>query len=141
MRRFLKTYNFCTQNPLSSHVISSRIGGSSADQIYEQLAGKYENSVLKKVKYSIPGATIITNPDECKKCLEVLYKTTSIVAWDTETCDLDIKNETPVGNGRIVCASFFAGPEFNFGNGSKVFIDNFGKNAGLLNYFKDYLEN
>ena len=28
----------------------------------------------------------------------------------------------------------------NFGNGPKVFIDNFGKNAGLLNIFKDYLE-
>lgn len=62
------------------------------------------------------------------------------VAWDTQTIDLDIKNQSPVGKGKIICASFFAGPEFNFGNGPKVFIDNFGKNAGLLNYFKSYME-
>lgn len=71
--------------------------------------------------------------------MRILKKTENIVAWDTETIDLDIKNETPVGKGKIICASFFAGPELNFGKGPKVFIDNFGKNAGLLNYFKDYL--
>jgi DNA polymerase-1 len=45
-----------------------------------------------------------------------------------------------VGKGRIICASFFAGPEHDFGNGPKVFIDNFGMNAGLINFFKEYLE-
>ena len=30
--------------------------------------------------------------------------------------------------------------EYDFGNGPKVFIDNFGTNAGLINYFKEYLE-
>ena len=67
-------------------------------------------------------------------------KSNALVAWDTETMDLDIKQEAPVGNGKIICASFFAGPEFNFGRGPRVFIDNFGKNAGLLDYFKEYLE-
>jgi hypothetical protein len=52
---------------------------------------------------------------------------------------LDIKNETPVGKGRIIAASFFAGPHYNFGTGPRVFIDNFGENAGLINYFKEYL--
>jgi DNA polymerase-1 len=45
-----------------------------------------------------------------------------------------------VGNGRIVCASIFAGPEFNFGSGPRLFVDNFGENAGLLDFFKPYLE-
>lgn len=62
-----------------------------------------------------------------------------IVACDTETIDLDPKKEAPVGNGRIVCASFFAGPEFDFGNGSRLFVDNFGENAGLIDIFKPYL--
>jgi DNA polymerase-1 len=66
-------------------------------------------------------------------------QTNTIVAWDTETIDLDIKNEAPVDHGRIIGASFFAGPQYNFGNGPRVFIDNFGTNAGLINYFKDYL--
>ena len=69
-----------------------------------------------------------------------MKKVDNIVAWDTETMDLDIKNESPVGNGKIICASFFAGAEYDFGNGPKVFIDNFGTNAGLINYFKEYLE-
>jgi hypothetical protein len=68
-----------------------------------------------------------------------LLKTNTIVAWDTETMDLDIKNEAPVKKGKIICASFFAGPHYNFGYGPRVFIDNFGKNAGLINHFKDYL--
>lgn len=54
--------------------------------------------------------------------------------------DLDIKQEAPVGKGKIICASFFAGPYYNFGRGPRVFIDNFGKNAGLIDYFKPYLE-
>ena len=45
-----------------------------------------------------------------------------------------------MGKGKIICASFFAGPEFDFGQGPKVFIDNFGQNAGLLNIFKEYLQ-
>lgn len=45
-----------------------------------------------------------------------------------------------MGKGKIICASFFAGPELDFGQGPKVFIDNFGQNAGLLNIFKEYLE-
>ena len=53
-------------------------------------------------------------------------------AWDTETMDLDIKQEAPVGKGKIICASFFAGAQYNFGRGPRVFIDNFGHNAGLL---------
>jgi DNA polymerase-1 len=61
-----------------------------------------------------------------------------VVAWDTETIDLDIKQEAPVGKGKILCASFFAGPQFNFGRGPRVFIDNFGKNSGLVHYFKEY---
>lgn len=71
--------------------------------------------------------------------MEVLMKSNTIAAWDTETMDLDIKNEAPVGKGKIICASFFAGPQYNFGNGPRVFIDNFGKNAGLILHFKEYL--
>ncbi len=43
-------------------------------------------------------------------------------AWDTETVDIDLKNEGPLGNGKIICASAFCGPDIDFGNGpSKTF--------------------
>lgn len=53
---------------------------------------------------------------------------------------MDPKKEAPVGHGRIICASMFVGPEFDFGNGPKLFIDNFGENAGLIDIFKPYFE-
>ena len=37
--------------------------------------------------------------------------------------------------------SIFGGPKINFGNGPRLFIDNFGVNAGLLDILKPYLEN
>ena len=143
---------FCVTNKIYS--LSSKIGGSSQDALYDQYAGKFHNQHLEhfKVKlmqenpltiegkFCIPGVNIITTPEECKKCVEVLMKNNkTIVAWDTETMDLDIKREVPVGKGKIICATFFAGPQFNFGRGPRVFIDNFGKNAGLIDYFKEYL--
>lgn len=62
-------------------------------------------------------------------------------SWDTETVDLDIKKQSPVGNGRILCASCFAGPDLDFGNGPRLFIDNFGERHELIQHFKGYLEN
>lgn len=46
-------------------------------------------------------------------------------AWDTETIDIDAKGESPVGNGKVICASVFAGPEIDFGNGPRLLIDNY----------------
>lgn len=61
-------------------------------------------------------------------------------AWDTETIDIDPKLETPVGNGKIICASAFAGPDIDFGNGPWLFIDNYADAKGVLQEFKEYLE-
>jgi len=52
-------------------------------------------------------------------------------AWDTETVDIDAKVETPVGNGRVICASAFCGIDVDFGNGpSKPY-----KNAKSQTFF------
>ena len=54
--------------------------------------------------------------------------------------DLDVKQESPVGRGKVVCFTGFCGPDIDFGNGPKLFIDNFGECAGLLDLFKEYFE-
>lgn len=116
------------------------MGGSSSDSLYDLYAGKFFNKDLEEFKQEVyhsnkllPGVTIITTKEECQRCLDVLMAAPeAVAAWDTETMDLDIKQEAPVGKGKIICASFFAGPEYNFGRGPRVFIDNFGHNAGLL---------
>lgn len=40
----------------------------------------------------------------------------------------------------MICASAFAGPDVNFGNGPRLLIDNFADAEGILQEFKDYLE-
>jgi hypothetical protein len=47
---------------------------------------------------------------------------------------------SPVGNGRIICASIFAGPDLDFGNGPRIWIDNLDGAAGTLELFRPYFE-
>ena len=54
---------------------------------------------------------------------------------------VNIKEESPVGNGYALCATAFIGPEADFGRGPKLFIDNYGESEGVLSIFKDYFEN
>lgn len=61
-------------------------------------------------------------------------------AWDTETVDLEVKEQSPVGNGKAISAQIFCGPDAGFSNGPRVFIDNFGECKDLLMEFKDYFE-
>lgn len=49
-----------------------------------------------------------------------------IFACDTEVADIDVKKQSPCGNGRVICASVYAGPDVDFGNGPRLFIDNWG---------------
>ena len=62
-------------------------------------------------------------------------------AWDTETINIDPKEESPVGNGLVICASCFIGPDVNFGNGPRLFIDNYSDAKDIILEFKEYLEN
>jgi len=63
-----------------------------------------------------------------------------VVAWDTETIDIEVKEQTPVGNGKVICASAFAGPDVDFGTGPRLFIDNYADAKDIILEFKDYLE-
>ena len=44
-------------------------------------------------------------------------------ACDTETVGLDLASQSPVGNGRVTCTSVFSGPDVDFGNGPRLWID------------------
>ncbi|BFI30949.1 DNA polymerase I [Marchantia polymorpha subsp. ruderalis] len=61
-------------------------------------------------------------------------------ACDTEVADIDIKKESPVGHGRMICFSVYCGPEADFGDGkSRLWIDVLGKDE-VLDEFKSYFE-
>lgn len=99
------------------------------------------NSSKFKQKMKIPSVTLVRTVEEAKYALDVLLKNKNRYhAWDTETIDVNIKEVSPVGNGKVLCASCFIGPDVDFGNGPRLFIDNYGDSLGLINIFKDYFE-
>nr|XP_027098358.1 DNA polymerase I A, chloroplastic/mitochondrial-like isoform X2 [Coffea arabica] len=63
-------------------------------------------------------------------------------ACDTEVSKIDVKQETPVDHGEIVCCSIYCGPEANFGNGKSCIwvdlLDEDGRN--LLAEFAPFFE-
>ncbi|CAN8067452.1 unnamed protein product [Agarophyton chilense] len=62
----------------------------------------------------------------------------TLVAWDTETTGVDPSKQTPVGNGRVLCATAYAGHHVDFGTGSRVFIDCM--KPGVLQALRPYFE-
>lgn len=110
---------------------------SKSSSSYKQI----QNASLFKKKLNIPSVTLVRTVEEAKFALNVLMKNKNRYhAWDTETIDVNIKEESPVGNGKVLCASCFIGPDIDFGNGPRLFIDNYGESIGLINIFKEYFE-
>ena len=98
------------------------------------------NEALKSLR--IEGTTIVRTKEDAERVIRILEKAKDrIHAWDTETIDIDAKEQSPVGRGKIICASVFAGPDIDFGNGSRLFIDNYADAQGTIDLFKAYLEN
>ncbi|KAH0879221.1 hypothetical protein HID58_066615 [Brassica napus] len=61
---------------------------------------------------------------------------------DTEVSDIEVKDETPVDHGRLICFSIYCGSEADFGNGkSCIWVDVLGENGReVLAEFKPYFE-
>nr|PNR49997.1 hypothetical protein PHYPA_011894 [Physcomitrium patens] len=62
-------------------------------------------------------------------------------ACDTEVTEIDVKNESPVGHGRITCFSIYCGPTADFGDGkNRLWIDVLDGGEDVLKVFKRYFE-
>jgi DNA polymerase-1 len=91
----------------------------------------------------IKGTTIVYNRETALPVIEKLMKMRGpgfVHACDTEVIGIDLSVEGPVGHGRIICASLYSGPEHDFGNGPRVWIDNLDDAEGTLDLFKEFLE-
>ena len=40
-----------------------------------------------------------------------------------QVVDINIKGQSPVGNGTVICASVYCGPDVDFGDGPMLWID------------------
>ncbi|XP_042407988.1 DNA polymerase I A, chloroplastic-like isoform X2 [Zingiber officinale] len=69
---------------------------------------------------------IVDNVSTAKEVARLLiteYKN-FIHACDTEVANIDVKSDTPVGHGDVICFSIYSGPLADFGNGkSCVWVD------------------
>ncbi len=63
-------------------------------------------------------------------------------AVDTEVADIDVKKVGPIGNGRVICLSVYAGPSVDLGGGpgKVLWIDNMDEAEDVLLHFKPFLE-
>jgi len=88
------------------------------------------------------GVTVVNDDASADRALQVLLSLPieAPVAWDTEVADIDVKTQSPVGNGRVICATAFAGDHVDFGNGPRLWVDNDGAAEGVLDRFKSYFE-
>ncbi|KAL7574516.1 hypothetical protein ACA910_015872 [Epithemia clementina (nom. ined.)] len=96
----------------------------------------------------VPNVTMVRTKEQARIVLERLYNSAESLnafhACDTEVMEIDLKETGPVGNGYVTCLSMYAGPDFDYGlgdgPGTCLWIDNLDDACGILQEFKDWLE-
>lgn len=89
------------------------------------------------------GVTIVTDEVAALRAVAELRRLQDRPhAWDTECVGVNVNSQSTVTHGDVICATCFCGDDADFGNGPKLFVDNAGSAAGLLerffgSYFKD----
>ncbi|KAL8505596.1 hypothetical protein ACS0TY_016731 [Phlomoides rotata] len=115
---------------------SEPLGEKIAAPEYSELHGKL-SQVYDKVLLvdSIPAAR------EVVRMLTIQYKD-FIHACDTEVANIDVKDETPVDHGELICFSIYSGPKTDFGDGKTcVWVDVLdGDGKDLIKEFAPFFE-
>ncbi|KAK1741202.1 DNA polymerase nu [Skeletonema marinoi] len=121
---------------------------SSVIQLKPGDDGYIPPEVYNKEEY--PNVTIVRTKEQARIVLEALKKSKltepeRIHACDTEVMDIDLKNVGPVGNGYVTCLSVYSGPDFDYGlndqgPGTMLWVDNLDDACGILEEFKEWLE-
>ncbi|XP_045824792.1 DNA polymerase I A, chloroplastic/mitochondrial-like isoform X2 [Trifolium pratense] len=101
-------------------------------KLRERLCSIYENTLV---------VDNLSLAEEVAKMLTVNYRHL-IHACDTEVSKIDVKKETPIDHGEIICFSIYSGPEADFGGGkSCIWVDVLdGGGKEILNKFADFFQ-
>lgn len=95
------------------------------------------------------GTTIVNTPEEAKRVLDILMSEKLRSPDRYHAIDVETRNWEPgmqmYGVGEVICWSVYCGSDIDFGNGPRLWINNFdpkdgGGLLGLVEYFKTYLE-
>jgi hypothetical protein len=92
------------------------------------------------LNYRTP-VTIVDTVAKAQAALKILQKHPEAYwACDTEVVDINLKEESIVGKGNVICVSIYGGDHIDFGSGSTLWIDSSNKNSPLLHIFKEWFE-
>jgi len=90
------------------------------------------------------GTTIVRTAAEAA---EVIQKLRGVYKDRVHAVDTEVRNwkpgQTPHGNGEVICFSVYCGDDVDFGTGPRLWVDNLderGNNRGLMEYFREYIE-
>jgi DNA polymerase-1 len=91
----------------------------------------------------IKGVTVVDSRESALRVLDQLMQLSGpghVHACDTEVIGLDLDLKSSVGQGKVICASIYSGPQHNFGNGARIWIDNLDDAEGTLEILKPFWE-
>eukprot|EP01133_Synstelium_polycarpum_P001196 gene1196-1378_t len=89
-----------------------------------------------------PNVTVVNDLEHAEKIVQRLRSMVGYYhACDTEVVDLDLKKQSPIGHGRVICFSIYCGPTVDFGSGSRIWVDVLGEQGKeIMHIFKPYFE-
>ncbi|XP_020596594.1 DNA polymerase I A, chloroplastic/mitochondrial-like [Phalaenopsis equestris] len=95
---------------------------------------------LTKIYDKVVVVDNVSTAEEVVCMLTTKYRN-HIHACDTEVAKIDVKQETPVDHGEIICFSIYSGPQAEFGNGkSYIWVDVLDGGRDVLMKFAPFFE-
>jgi len=100
-------------------------------------------AMREMIEKKMKGVTVVNDKQSAERVIKViLANKDKYFACDTEAVDIELKEEGPVGHGRVICFSVYCGEDVDFGNGPRLWVDNLGHAEGTIQYFKEeFFEN
>ncbi|KAK2639601.1 hypothetical protein Ddye_027396 [Dipteronia dyeriana] len=109
-----------------------------------QVGAETQENLRKRLSSFYSKVLVVNNIDAAK---EVVRKLTGqyrhwVHACDTEVAKIDLKQETPIDHGEVICFSIYSGPKADFGDQkSCIWVDVLdGGGSALLNEFAPFFE-
>uniref|UniRef100_A0A1D1XWU1 DNA-directed DNA polymerase n=1 Tax=Anthurium amnicola TaxID=1678845 RepID=A0A1D1XWU1_9ARAE len=123
------------ENPVGN--ITAKVHPREAHDIHGQVIGKDITKIYDKI-------LIVDTISAAKRVVQLLTTTYKnlIHACDTEVAGIDVKQETPVDHGEIICFSIYSGSHADFGSGkSCIWVDVLDGERSILMEFTPFFEN
>ncbi|CAE5959872.1 unnamed protein product [Arabidopsis arenosa] len=133
------------QRPLISGKSSGTANGNKNTVAISKVEKSTEPSIVREnLRKIYDKVLVVDNVQAAKDTVAKLVNQyrNHVHSCDTEVSGIEVKEETPVDHGELICFSIYCGPEADFGYGkSCIWVDVLGENGReVLAEFKPYFE-